>query len=407
LTKAAAKGNAEINVGTEDSLHGKGTASGQVKAKAEAQVRGGAGVFTNKEGEIEAAYVDVQAKTRAAVEVSGKSEAEVAYGESVKGKVGVAGKAQVEAEAHARAAASASKTGVTGSGSVGAGLSATAGGVVEVEFDVKDLGLDVQLAGAVEAALRAKAEGDFKVTKSGVDVGWEAEAMAGVSAAATGKAAAKLYGRDVLSMKGSVGTHAGYVYGSTGRFTAQGGKIRIKMGLAASPGLPVGAKAELEPSVDFKPLAVYVARQMAKASWEATKAQQVIQDPTAAKALLVQDLKAYSDDKRQKLATKDAENYVKREKVQQYVEQRFPVDFFKNDTTNSSRMDAIIKAAIEETLVPKAGKKVEATVSRGKVKEIKNLAWEGPKDGDPEATIVGTPVEIEVGHGGEGGGGTG
>ncbi len=113
------------------------------------------------------------------------------------------------------------------------------------------------------------------------------------------------------------------------------------------------------------------------------------------KAKLVELLQSYSDFKRKQLATKKSSNYVKIEKIQMHVVACFPVGQLKDDSSPEAQaINLAIKEAIEQTIVPEAGKQLEIKISRGQVKDIKNLA--GPKSKAFEIDLDRSAIEIEV-----------
>jgi hypothetical protein len=392
--QSRAKAKFQTAVGSEDGLHAKMATSAEVAAAAAAKARGGAGALKNTKGNVRGGYVEGETEARAEFATKVQGQGEVALGDRAKAGIKGKGQAKVAANARTAGAASLSTDGAVLKGEAAAGISAQGETEVIVEFELADLGLDAQAVLAAEAAVKTQAKGDIAVSRSGVSMDGELLAMAGATAQASGETSAKLYGRKVLSAKGSAGVHAGYIYGAKGGFEIRGGRIRINLGLAASHALPAGVNAELEPSADLKPIATFIARQYAGMTWRLNEehAKTVIKDCAKSKEALMKDLKAYSSTKTRKLAARSASNYVKLENVQKYISKRFPVYLLQDEKFDTTSIDEAIKSAIEQSLIPKKGKAVEATVVRGYVKSINNLAF----DNGPELELPGAAMDVDV-----------
>jgi hypothetical protein len=86
---------------------------------------------------------------------------------------------------------------------------------------------------------------------------------------------------------------------------------------------------------------------------------------------LIDDLAEYGAFKRKQLSLGKADNYVKEEKIQQYVNKHVPRAMVKGHA-NAGAVDAMIKDAVETAFTDGGTKTVEVTVTDAKVKVVKS-----------------------------------
>jgi hypothetical protein len=145
----------------------------------------------------------------------------------------------------------------------------------------------------------------------------------------------------------------------------------VKLGGKLAAGLGGGGKAHLV--TDFKPIAVWIIRKAYREYWKNNKAEAdaVLTNPDSVKQDLINDLSEYGKFKREQLSAGRADNYVKEEKIQQYVNEHVPRAMVK-DHSNAAAIDQMIKDAVEEAFTEGGVKTVEVTVKDGKVKVTKS-----------------------------------
>jgi hypothetical protein len=135
------------------------------------------------------------------------------------------------------------------------GAKGEASGSVEVGIPGK---AGIELGASVEAMAGAEAKLDAAITISlkGVSAKFKAEAFAGAKASATGSASIKIMGKTILAASGTVEVSAGAGGTAEGEFTFLNGKLKISANLAATLGIGMGAKGDIE--VDLGTLATII-----------------------------------------------------------------------------------------------------------------------------------------------------
>lgn len=396
--KAEAKAKYEATVGDKDGLHA--TAAGQVKAggKASAEVKAGGGSLHDIDGKTYGVYGELSAEAKARLEAMARQEGKLAVGDFASFAASVEGRAWIQARAKVAASGSIGTDGIVANVEARAGVEAGATVTVTTELEIGDLGLDAEAEAKFRAAAEVGGQGTFAVDGGGVTVGGEAYVFAGVEVKAEGEVRAKMYGRNVLGVKGTAAGHAGYKFGGGGFFEMRGGRLIVSFEVAGSVAMPAGATLGTGVAIDAKPVAVAVARGLSDLKWalNSEKAQKAMTNTDERKAKLVGLLQDYSDFKRKQLASKKSSEYVKIEKIQMHVKDCFPVSQLTDDSSpEAQRINQAIREAILQTIVAESGKQLEVTVSRGRVTRITNMA--GPKSKAFEAAFESFGINTEEG----------
>ena len=252
------------------------------------------------------------------------------------------------------------------------------GAEFEATLELSELEIAVDGGVEAEALVGAVAEGTFVIAENGISLEYNVGAMAGAKFTAHASTSVSLSGRELASIEGKGGVTAGYVVGASGKFVMRGGKIALSLGLAAPAIVPVGATAEVSPSVNLNPVANAIAGGFSELAWEmspSSGARKILTDPSKQKAALIKDLQKYSDKKIKNLATDPGtEHYVNLDTVQMYVKQNFPTNLLQGKGVDSAVCDQAIAEAIKATVKAKPDKPLEVTVVKGEVREIKNMA---------------------------------
>lgn len=243
-----------------------------------------------------------------------------------------------------------------------------------VEFSFGELGVEAEGEVEGQAGAWAEAEGELSLSKEGIAVAGEAKAFAGVEGTVTGTGKAKLYGRDAFTVKGSVTGSLGAGGEVGGGFRIRGGKIQINVKAKGAVGFGGGGDVDLQ--ADLKPMAVWTWRQYDKAKWgffKKDEAKGLLDNPERFRQPLGAKLRKYTDDKVHALHAGKAENFVKIEKIQQYVGEVMPRKQVKGHA-NAATIDQVIKECIEGAIktAPKCTS-VTALVKDGKVEKLDNL----------------------------------
>ncbi|WP_298336187.1 hypothetical protein [Ferrimicrobium sp.] len=348
---------------------GSGSATGSVQA--------GAWASASAQQLANAYVVLVEAKVIAGGSLQLEGELKRKFGNvegAIRGNLHMFAGAVAQAKGHAKVEKN-DKGNITGL-DVGGEASAFAGAKaeqnVEAEFGTDTLSATLNANSKQMMGASAAASGTFALAKNNIAINGEVSAFAGMKAEGSVGGGLKLFGRDAL--KGSATGKASLGVGTEGhgRFELRRGVLTLALhGHAA---LGVGGGAGADAAVDFKPIAVWIYRQIDKQYWKAnpTKASKVLNSPDSVKPQLAMKLAEYAKAKEEAIRADKADNYVKIEKVQQIVGNLLPRKQVKGHP-NAAKIDAMIKEAIESSFLAAPGEKVEATVTDGKIEEIKGL----------------------------------
>lgn len=267
------------------------------------------------------------------------------------------------------------QVGATASGTAEAFAGAKAKADASANFQMKGLGLEVGAEGEALAGAAAKVEGEatFDLNAKQIALGGEVSAFAGAKIKGSVGGKAKLYGRDALGGKLSGELSAGGGGSAKCKFKMSRGVLQIDLSASATAGIGSGAGADL--TTDMKPIAVYVWRQFSRQFWlrnpQAAEAKSSMASAEFAQAnsKLRKDLRKYRDMKLTQLKRDRADNYVKIEKVQAYIDYDIPRHSLKKHKDTSQ--DAAIKRVVEEELASPDGLvSVTASVTYGKLESL-------------------------------------
>ena len=251
-----------------------------------------------------------------------------------------------------------------------------------VTFDAKGLGLE--LGGEVEAAagVEALAEGEVAIdlAKRRIALAGEASFFAGARVSASGGGTFRLYGRDTAKVHGTASATAGIGEEAKIGFKLARGVISFDLGLGLTLG--AGFEGDVSNTVDFKPIGVLIMRKYARhfKTHRSVEASALL----AADSPLRQKLRTYAAFKASELRS-GAENFVKIEKVQAYVD--LAVDRKKLKKNGDRTLDAAITQLItEECRVADRGvAPTSVKVEFGKITELSfpDDATDRIRDGGP------------------------
>lgn len=355
-------------LGSETSENGV-TVSGTHESAAQASIHGRAEVI-----ELADAYVVlVNAGIILGASLKLEGELKAKYGK-LEAKIG--GKLAIFAGAYAKASGSleVGSKGIVAEGSASAFAGVKGSGSASAEFTYGALGIEGEIEAEGSAGASAEAQGELSLTAGQIAISGEAKVFAGVEGTVTGTGKAKLYGRDAFTAKGSASASAG-VGGEVGGGISIGrGKITISLKAKGTVGIGGGGDVEL--AADLKPVAVWAWRQFDKAKWSYFKKDEgksLLDDPEKFRQPLRSKLDDYTHEKITKLHAGKADNFVKIEKVQQYVGEVMPRKQVKGHK-NALTIDRVIKECIDGSL--NAGTKrtnIAAVVKDGKIEKIDNL----------------------------------
>jgi hypothetical protein len=250
------------------------------------------------------------------------------------------------------------------------------------------IGADIGADYDAKAGAWADASGEFVFDplSEGIALSGTASAFAGVSAEVGVSGSAKLYGRKAFTVRTSVSGAAGAGGKASGGFSLKGGKLVLTGKLEGALGAGLGGGFGV--GVDFKPIAVLINREIAKASWKvlAKSDDGVIKqatDPTLAARTLETTVRPrlvkYRDWKLSQLDANLATEYVKMENIQMIIDQNWPRTLIK--VKNAEIDNYIIKMLKEifevdfpdsQSKVKGATKKVvvDARVEKGLLKVL-------------------------------------
>ncbi len=219
------------------------------------------------------------------------------------------------------------------------------------------IGADIGVAYDAKAGAWADAAGEFVIDPlRGVVLSGSASAFAGVSAEVEVSGSAKLYGRKAFTVSTSVSGSAGVGGKASGGFSLTGGRLTLKGNAEAAMGPGMGGGFGLE--ADFKPMAVMIYREIAKASWKALArtdggvSKKTANDFDLAKDALDKNarprLVKYRDWKLSQLGANLSSEYVKMENVQLIIDENWPRALVKGDGKDVDRIDKYIQDMLEE-----------------------------------------------------------
>lgn len=317
------------------------------------------------------------AETMAGVKGKGAASTELTATElrGLTGKAGTSGEAMAGADAKARGGVHAGATGVGASGGASgmAGVKAKGDGNVSVELkDLAGVGAELGVEGDAMAGAELDANGELAISKSHVALGGQVKAFAGAKATASAKASGKLYGRKALSAKSSWTIAAGAGENFVAKFSVRRGVVDFDFGGLTA--LEVGGGAKFLGSVDFKPLSVFVWRQATNGAWHARarasgSPRRKLADPSTIERPLRADLRKYRNFKRLQIDQGKADNYVKVEKVQAYIDTHLPRGLMKKHR-QASTIDSLVQRVVEDELGVAPDLVADAEVRRGKVTDL-------------------------------------
>jgi len=259
---------------------------------------------------------------------------------------------------------------------VGGEIAGFAGAKGQTQVETSLTRGDVGIASSGElkgmAGVHASADGVIALSKNNIALGGEFSAFAGAKATGTARGTFKLFGREALSTAVSGTVSAGYGAEGGGRFQIRRGVLHLKLHghVAHHGGVGVGGESAL----DFKPIAVWVWRQVDKQYWKMhqKEANDILNNPDSVRQKLTDQLTAYAKAKQDAMLAEKADNFVKPEKVQQIVGSVLPRKQVKGHP-NAAAVDAMIKEVVELSLDVLGQKQIVATVKDGKVEKIENL----------------------------------
>ena len=233
-----------------------------------------------------------------------------------------------------------------GAGAAGkAGFFAGAKGATEanVTFDAKGLGLE--LGGEVEAmaGVEASAEGEVAIdlARGRIALAGEASFFAGAKLTGSGGGTFRLYGRDAVKVRGSASATAGIGEEASIGFKLSRGVLTFDLGLGLTLG--AGFEGDVSNTVDFKPIAVLIMRKYGRHF--KTHREVEVTGLLASDSTLRRKLRTYAAFKAAELRS-GAENFVKIEKVQAYVD--LAVDRKRLKANRDRSLDAAITQLITE-----------------------------------------------------------
>ena len=320
----------------------------------------------------------------AGAELTATGELEKAFGKGVvanaKANVRAFGGVYAKAQAmgYVRKGTAWWDVGAGGRGRAEAMAGAKASGAVSISLtanELSGLGIEIGADGELLAGAKVEAEGeavlDFRARE--IALGGKASAFAGARAEGRVSGTVKLYGRKALgaTIKGSVTAGAGAE--AEFGFKLSRGVLKLNLGAESTVGLGGGVGGDV--NIDFKPIAVFVVRHVQQALWSASnktsgEVAAKLADPTSVEPKLAADLRKYTTHKVNQLTRNRADEYVKIEKVQQYVDTHLPRHFVKTHP-NKANVDAFIKRVVEqECSWPSSGIGVEVVVVDGKLTSL-------------------------------------
>lgn len=245
-------------------------------------------------------------------------------------------------------------------------------GHVEVEVDVGNFGVEGGLEGQALAGAEAEGEGHvaFNPRNREIALSGKVGVFAGVKVSGKVKAKGKLYGRDVASFEATGEATAGADAGIGGGFSLRRGVLKLNLGTKAALG--VGGGVEGATAVDFKPIAVWLNRNMAQQGWKGSSQlakDMALQAYAKPASRLRRKLHAYGDAKLKALRLDKADNYVKVEKVQAFIDDAIP----RHDLKKAKKTEhdaAIRQLVIDELTPPEPGVSLHVVVEYGYLKEL-------------------------------------
>ncbi len=195
------------------------------------------------------------------------------------------------------------------------------------------IGLDIGADYDAKAGAWADASGDFTFDPlgEGISLSGTASAFAGVSGEVGVSGSAKLYGRKAFTVSTSVSGSAGVGGSASGGFSLKGGTLVLKGKAEGAMGPGLGGGFGL--GMDFKPIAVLINREIAKASWKALATTdrgvgKKATDPDLARRSLDADVRPrlvkYRDWKLHQLEANLAAEYAKMENIQMIIDENWP-----------------------------------------------------------------------------------
>jgi hypothetical protein len=370
----AANTFAKAGVSAKDKNLGKGVV-GSGSASATAQAGGWATASALNLEHAYAVLVEANVIVGGSLQLDGElkrqfGKYEAAIKANVNGFVG----ATANAKGHARIdkGGNGSLPGIDIGGEASAFAGAKGQQQVEASFTRGDVGVAASAELKEMAGVQASADGVFALSKNNIALGGEFSAFAGAKVTGTAKGALKLYGREALSQALSGTVSVGHGAEGGGRFQLRRGVLYLKLHghVAHHAGVGVGA----DTAVDFKPIAVWIYRQIDKQYWKANQgeANKILDNPESVRQKLTDKLTEYAKAKQEAILAEKADNFVKLEKVQQIVGNVLPRKQVKGHK-NAAVIDTMIKEVIELAFDLLGEKKVQATVKDGKVEKIDNL----------------------------------
>lgn len=346
---------------------GKGfTGSGKVEASVQAGAFGGAEIR-----ELQDAYailIEAGAVIGASIKLEGELKRKFGKVEAkLKGSLSAFVGAMVKAFGKVEIG----KTGISAEGSAKGFAGAESVQNASLEMGVGDYGAKVEAEAREMAGAEFDAEGTFALKKGEIALGGQFSAFAGAKVEGKVKTSGTLYGREAASLEVTGTAEAGAGVTGSGHFSIKRGVLRVKLGGSLAAGLGGGGGAHLV--TDFKPIGVWIIRKAYKTWWanNEDQAKDVLDNPAGVKQDLIDDLAEYGAFKRKQLSLGSADNYVKEEKIQQYVNKHVPRAMVKGHS-NAAAVDAMIKGAVEEAFTEGGVKTVEVAVKDGKVKVTKS-----------------------------------
>lgn len=248
-------------------------------------------------------------------------------------------------------------------------------GHVEVEFDVGNFGLEGGVEGQALAGAEAEGEGHvaFNPRNLEIELSGKVGAFAGVKVSGKVKAKGKLYGRDAASFEATGEAAAGSGAGIGGGFTLRRGVLKLNLGTKAVLG--VGGGVEGATTVDFKPIAVWVNRNMAQQGWQMSSQfskDLALREYASPRSRLRRKLREYRDFKLKQLRMNRADNFVKREKVQAFIDDAIPRHDLKK-AKKTDHDDAIRQLVLDELTPDERGARLHVVVQYGYVTELELL----------------------------------
>jgi hypothetical protein len=248
---------------------------------------------------------------------------------------------------------------------------------------------DVSAFSGAEVSIAGK--GQLDLLRGRIVLSGEFSPFVGAKVEGSIGGSAMLYGRKAFKIKGKGLAATGAGGEAKFEFSAIGGKLTLKFTALGALGAGLGAGADLES--DFKPLAVFIWRQAAKAKWAAQATDpDVRRKVTGYQQALDADVRpqlvGYRDLKIAQLRVNDATNYVKIEKVQAILDWHWPRTEMRQLARGSHvlvhnidrAIETMIKRVFEE--VPGFGPGddlavvVDVVVSKGQIKSLQTTPRE-------------------------------